>query len=161
MSFIGVSLEDQIRGDADSQHVDRPQRERREALQSRREALQSRREALQSIGMVSVAGIIGSVAFGVLGFSLVTGGGGIAAFIGAPLLLVSLPVGYAAYNCNMIARNLLEIVNNPSSYRTAVIGPLDRERLRSRLVQGTFFANWAIDMLLDELMADAQRGSRS
>lgn len=110
------------------------------------------KEACRVVGMVSLAGIVGSVALGILGFSL-TACGGIAVVIGVPLLLASLPAGYLSYNCYTISKNVLEIVNNPSAYRILGLGPADRQKIRSKLGEGTFLCNWAVDMVMNDIVS--------
>jgi hypothetical protein len=110
------------------------------------------KEACRRVGMVSLASIVGSVALDILGFSLATCGG-IAAVIGASLLLASLPIGYLAYNCYTLSKNVLEIVNNPSAYRILGLGPADRQRIRSKLGEGTFLCNWAVDIVMHDIVA--------
>jgi len=104
--------------------------------------------------MMSVAGIVGTVAFAIIGFSLATSSG-IAAFIGVDLLIACLPIGYAAYNLYTISKNALEILNNHVNYRTMMgVGPFDRQRVTSRLETGTFFCNWAVDALAEHFVRD-------
>jgi hypothetical protein len=110
------------------------------------------------IEMAAVAGIVGSVALGILGFSF-TATGGIAAIIGVPLLLASAPLGYASYNCYEITKNLLDIFNNPAKYRILGLGEFDKNKIRNKLEEGTFLCNWAIQLLTANLDATRRRDS--
>jgi hypothetical protein len=101
--------------------------------------------------MVSVAGIVGTVALAIIGFSLATSSG-IVAFIGVDLLIACLPIGYAAYNLYTISKNMLEIANNHGAYRIVGVGSFDRQRLKDRLEAGTFFCDWAVDAITDSMI---------
>jgi hypothetical protein len=106
------------------------------------------KEDCRVLQLVAVAGIVGSVALAILGFFLSVPSG-IAAIIGIPLLFASLPIGYVSYNLYTISKNMLEIFNNHSYYRALGLGYFDRQRVVSRLETGTFFADWAVDMIAD------------
>lgn len=100
------------------------------------------------IGMISVVAIIGSIASGILGFS-VAAPTGIAAYIGASLIGTSLASGYLGYNFFRISRNMLDILRNHSAYRTLGVGYFDRQRVVNRIGSGTFLCNWAVELMAD------------
>jgi hypothetical protein len=110
------------------------------------------KDSLQKVGLMSTAAIAASVAFGILGITM-TASGGLAAIVGVPLILVSLPLGYLAYNGYRVAENLNEIVDNPKKYQ-ATFGledGFDKDKVKAKLKENTFGFSWIIDFAIDQL----------
>jgi hypothetical protein len=133
MMSIGASIAstvDQIRRGVDSNYENR---------------FNDEKQTCRTIGMISVAGIVAGVALDILGAGLVVCEG-IAAVVGACLIFASLPCEYLGVNFRVISKNMLEIFNNHSVYRTLGVGYFDRQRVQARLGRGSVLCNWAVDM---------------
>lgn len=107
---------------------------------------------LQQVGLASTAAAVTSVALGILGI-VFAASGGLAAIVGVPLILVSLPVGYLAYNAYRIAENLNEIVDNPKKFQASfgLEGGFDKDKVKAKLKENTFGFSWIIDVAIDQL----------
>ncbi|MBA3816436.1 MAG: hypothetical protein H0X29_07950 [Parachlamydiaceae bacterium] len=104
---------------------------------------------LKQIGLTSTATLVTSIVFGILGISLTASG----AAIGLPLILVSLPIGYLSFNVYNVSKNINDILDNPKDYqRLFVLDPgYDKQKIKTKLEQGTFCFSWIIELALDEV----------
>lgn len=105
---------------------------------------------LEVVGMFATAALVASVVVGIAGFALASAGG-LTAVIGVPLILVSLPVGYMAYNTYRITDNLADIIDNPKKYDNSLGMDIGHHQLKSKLKQGTVGANWVVNFVVSEL----------
>lgn len=110
------------------------------------------KDGLQKMGLLSTAGVASSIALGILGIAL-TASGGLAAIVGVPLILVSLPLGYLAYNAYRVAENLNDIVDNPIKFHApfTLEKAFDKQKIKEKLKENTFGFSWIIDFAIDQL----------
>ena len=110
------------------------------------------KDCLQKVGLLSTATMAASIALGILGITCAATGG-LAAVVGVPLILVSLPLGYLAYNGYRIAENLNDIVANPKKYQVSfgLEGALDKDKVKEKLKENTFGFSWIISAVIDQL----------
>lgn len=102
------------------------------------------------IGLVSTATFVTSIAFAIFGIAL-TVSSGLGAFIGFPIILVSLPVGYLSYNAYKISKNTNDIIDNPKKYqRLFGLDPaFDKQKIKNKLEQGTFCFSSIVEIALE------------
>ena len=105
---------------------------------------------LEIVGMLATAALVASVVVGIAGFALASAGG-LAAVVGAPVILVSLPVGYLAYNIYRITDNLAEIIDNPKKYDNSLGMDLGHHKLKRQLKQGTIGFDWIVNFVVSEM----------
>jgi len=110
------------------------------------------RDATQAGSLAAVALLVADVAFFVLGFALCAAGGG-ALVLGIPLVLVTLPVGYLAYNAYRTCENLKEIIDTPSKYQNlGGIGGWHKDSFKTGLIKGTFCFEWFADLIVQNMV---------
>lgn len=106
------------------------------------------REKVQEAKSYSTAVLASSIALFILGIALIGTGAGI------PLILVSLPMGYASYNFYKTCDNVKDIIDNPKQYQNiwGLDGTYNRQALRSKLAEGTIFFDWFADFIVAKLV---------
>jgi hypothetical protein len=97
-----------------------------------------------NIQVKAVAALVISVAFNVMGFAIAAGGDTPGAF----LILVFLPIGYAAYNIYKVGENFKPFLDNPKQYITTLGGNLEQDKLKAQLLQGTICCECFVDIIV-------------
>jgi|JI9StandDraft_1071089.scaffolds.fasta_scaffold21419_5 hypothetical protein len=108
---------------------------------------------IQQVGLVATAALVGSVAFGVLGI-LLTISGGFPAAIGLGLILVTLPLGYLAFNTYTASKNMRDIINSPKEYQKllSLDQVFDKQKIKDKVSEGTFCFNWIVDIAVEKMI---------
>ncbi|MBS0585280.1 MAG: hypothetical protein JSR76_03135 [Verrucomicrobia bacterium] len=108
---------------------------------------------VQQVGLIATAALVGSVAFGVLGV-LLTISGGFPAVIGLGLILVTLPLGYLAFNTYTASKNMRDIIDSPKEYQKflGLDQAFDKQKIKNKVSEGTFWFNWIVDIAIDKMM---------
>lgn len=117
--------------------------------------LQQKNEAKQAVISARIASVVGmtaSAASGILGFCLVTSGGGAA--IGSAILAISLPSGFFSYNASIATGNLMDVIENPRNYMKhfGVSGEYDGKSIKQKIARDTIGMETIIDIGVDILM---------
>lgn len=73
--------------------------------------------------------------------------------LGIALIVVSLPIGFFAYNMQMMQPNLDEIIENPAAYilidPTSAEVKLNSDQIKAKLKENTFCFDYPIDTLFE------------
>ena len=107
---------------------------------------------LQQVGLISTAASIASLAVGIFGLAL-TVSGGLGAIIGLPLILVSLPLGYLAFNTYKLSENMKDIIDNPKEYQRffGLVPTFDKQKIKKKLEEETFCFSWAAELAAEAM----------
>lgn len=110
------------------------------------------KKQLQSIGLISTAILVASIALVIFGVAL-TASGGFSAIIGLPIILVSLPLGYLSFNAYKVTKNISDIEDNPKEYQRFIGWDLiwDKQKIKKKLEQETFCFSWIVDVAVEEM----------
>lgn len=115
------------------------------------EAKEEMKKNLRTMGLVATGTLVASFALTFFGAALTTSG------FGAPIIFVSLPLGYSSYNCYKISENLYDIIENPTEYQKFTSLSVDKQKIKKKLGEGTFCFSWIIDLAVDEAIKSAQK----
>jgi len=104
------------------------------------------------VELASVAALVVSVAFGVLGIAL-TVSGGLSLILGFSIILVTLPAGYLVYNAYKTLENIDDVLDNPKKYQDAfgLTQTFNKELLKAKLKEGTFLFGWFASIAVEKI----------
>ena len=106
------------------------------------------RYAAQVASIISIAALVTNVAFTILGISLCCSG---AIAVGTPLILVSIPLCYFAFNINKTCENIKTINDNIKKYQNLMgFGDgFNKQKLKNELIKNTICFEWFADFMIE------------
>lgn len=117
------------------------------------EAKEANKKGIQFVGFIATATFVASVASAIFGMAL-TVSSGFGAILGAPIILVSLPIGYASYNAAKVSKNINDIIDNPKEYQKlfGLHQVFDKQKIKKKLEQETFCFSWAVNVVVEAMV---------